>query len=66
MLVRFPDRVAVLEFKLAQSAGEAERLRAEGQKQIEERGYAKPYDAENRPVTTGVVVVDAQKRQAVV
>ena len=66
VLVRFPDRVAVLEFKLAQSAGEAERLRAEGQKQIEERGYAKPYDAENRPVTTGVVVVGAQKRQAVV
>ena len=66
VLVRFPDRVAVLEFKLAQSAGEVERLRAEGQKQIEERGYAKPYDAENRPVTTGVVVVDAQRRQAAV
>ena len=66
VLVRFPDRVAVLEFKLAQSAGEVERLRAEGQKQIEERGYAKPCDAENRPVTTGVVVVDAQRRQAAV
>ena len=65
VLVRFPDRVAVLEFKLAQSAGEVERLRVEGQKQIEERGYAEPYDAENRPVTTGVVVVDAKRRQAV-
>ena len=65
VLVRFPDRVVVLEFKLAQSAGEVERLRAEGQKQIEEKGYAKPYDAENRPVMTGVVVVDAQRRQAV-
>ena len=65
ILVRFPDRVVVLEFKLAQSAGEIERLRAEGQKQIEERGYAKSYDAENHTVTTGVVVVDAQRRQAV-
>ena len=59
VLVRFPDRVVVLEFKLAQSAGEVERLRAEGQKQIEEKGYAKPHDAENRPVMTSVVAVDA-------
>ena len=64
--VLFPDRTVVLEFKLAQSAGEIERLRAEGRRQIEERGYAKPYDAENRAVTIGVVVIDAQRRQAAV
>jgi len=55
----------VLEFKLAQSVGEIDRLRAEGQRQIEEKGYAKPFDAEQRAVSTGVIVVDATRRQAV-
>lgn len=65
VLACFPGRVVVLEFKLAQSAGEVERLRAEGQRQIEEKGYAKPFDAERCAVTTGVIVVDAARRQAV-
>ena len=65
VLACFPGRVVVLEFKLAQSAGEVDRLRAEGQKQIEEKGYAKPFDAEQRAVSTGVIVVDAARRQAV-
>ena len=65
VLVQFPDRAVVLEFKLARSAGEAARLRAEGQRQIEEKGYARPYDAEGRGVFSGVVVIDAGKRQAV-
>ena len=61
----FRDRVVVLEFKLARSAGEAARLRGEGEKQIEEKGYAKPYDAEGRAVTARVIVVDAEKHEAV-
>ena len=65
VLACFPGRVVVLEFKLAQSAGEIDRLRAEGQRQIEEKGYAKPFDAEQRAVSTGVIVVDAARRQAV-
>ena len=65
VLVLFPDRVVVLEFKLARSAGEAARLRGEGEKQIEEKGYAKPYDAEGRAVTARVIVVDAEKHEAV-
>ena len=65
VLVCFPGRVVVLEFKLARSAGEVERLRAEGRRQIEEKGYAKPFDAEQRAVSTGVIVVDATRRQAV-
>ena len=64
VLACFPGRVLVLEFKLAQSAGEVDCLRAEGQRQIEEKGYAKPYDAEQRAVSTGVIVVDAARRQA--
>ena len=38
VLVLFPSRVVVLEFKLAQGAGEVARLRDEGRKQIEEKG----------------------------
>ena len=56
----------VLEFKLARSAGEIARLRAEGRKQIEEKGYAKPYDGEGRAVTSAVIVVDAEKHTALV
>ncbi len=54
----------VLEFKLARSAGEIARLRDEGRKQIEEKGYAKPYDGEGRTVTSAVIVVDAKKHTA--
>ena len=64
VLILFPHRVVVLEFKLARSAGEIERLRAEGQQQIEEKGYAKPFDADQRAVTSAVVVIDLQKHEA--
>ena len=64
VLVLFPSRVVVLEFKLAQGTGEVARLRAEGRKQIEEKGYAKPHDGEGRAVTTAVIVVDAKKHTA--
>ena len=64
VLVLFPHRVAVLEFKLARSESEVDRLRLEGRKQIEEKGYTRPYDAERRAVTAEVVVIDAEKRQA--
>ena len=65
VLVRFPERAVVLEFKLARGAGEVERLRAEGQRQIEEKGYAQPFAADDRACTIGVIVVDAERREAV-
>ena len=64
VLVLFPSRTVVLEFKLARSAGEIARLRDEGRKQIEEKGYSKPHDGEGRAVTTAVIVVDAEKHEA--
>ena len=64
VLVLFPHRVVVLEFKLARSAGEIDGLRTEGQRQIEEKGYAKPFDADQRAVTSAVVIIDAAKREA--
>ena len=64
VLVLFPSRTVVLEFKLARSTGEIARLRAEGRKQIEEKGYSKPHDGEGRAVTTAVIVIDAEKHEA--
>ena len=64
VLVLFPGRAVVLEFKLAQGAGEVARLRDEGRRQIEEKGYAKPYDGEGRAVTSAVIVVDAKRHTA--
>ena len=66
VLVLFPSRAVVLEFKLARSAGEIARLRDEGRKQIEEKGYSKPHDGEGRAVTSAVIVVDAKKHTALV
>ena len=72
----FPNRVVVLEFKLARKPSEIARLRREGMKQIEEKGYARPYtltgtgtlagasDGEGRKITAAVVVIDGERRAA--
>jgi len=64
-LIQFPHRVVVLEFKFAKGGTGMKGLRQEGQKQIEERGYAKPYGAENRAITTAVIIINGKKREAV-
>ena len=64
VLVGFPSRVVVLEFKLAKDAGEVEAKRVEGQKQMEEKGYARPYESGPRELTTAVIVIDGTERQA--
>ena len=65
LVIMFPERVVVLEFKLAHTEEEIERLKTEGLRQIGERGYAKPYDTDQRAVSAAVVVADARKRQVV-
>ena len=55
----------MLEFKFAKNGAGIKRLRQEGQKQIEKKGYVKPYDAENREITTAVVIINGKKREAV-
>ena len=73
VLALFPGRVVVLEFKLARKKSEIDRLREEGLRQIEEKGYAKPYtgtlmgtgDVEQRVVTSAVIVIDGERREAV-
>ena len=65
VLIQFPKRVVVLEFKYAKDSFEVGNKRAEGEKQIQEKNYAKPYDAENREITTAVIVINGKKREAV-
>ncbi len=64
-LIQFPNRVVVLEFKFSKDGTGMDWLRREGKNQIEDKGYAKPYDAENRAITTAVIVVDGEKRKAI-
>ena len=58
-------RVVVLEFKYAKGRAEIDVKRAEGEEQIQDRNCARPYDAGNRDITTAVIVIDGEKRQAV-
>ena len=65
VLIQFPKRVVVLEFKFAKNGNGIKSLREEGQKQILEKGYAKPYDLEQRTISTAVVVINGKKHEAV-
>ncbi|MBR1671473.1 MAG: AAA family ATPase [Fretibacterium sp.] len=63
--VSFPGQAIILEFKYARTSGALDNRRAEGERQIEEKNYARPYDAEGRRVTGAVIVIDGEKRAAV-
>ena len=65
VIAQFPEQVIVLEFKYAKDNLEIERKRAEGQKQIRDKNYASPYEAGSREITTAVIVIDGEKRAAV-
>ena len=57
-----PECTAIFEFKLARSRDDAEKLLAEGKKQINEKDYAAPYSGGGlSKVVTAVVVIDAEK-----
>ena len=65
VIAQFPEQVIVLEFKYAEGSSEVDSKQAEGEQQIQEKNYAKPYDAENRAITTAVIVINGKKREAV-
>ena len=65
MIAQFPEQVIVLEFKYAKDSPYVDNKRAEGENQIQDRNYAKAYKAENRAITTAVIVIDGEKREAV-
>ncbi|MBQ9565417.1 MAG: AAA family ATPase [Synergistaceae bacterium] len=61
----FPEQVIVLEFKYAKESVNVSRKRQEGEQQIAEKNYAKPYEAEGRKITARVIIIDGEKREAV-
>ena len=65
VVIQFKQQIVIIEFKFAASSSEVERKRTEGEKQLQDREYAKTYDVEGRRVITAVIVTDAEKRQAV-
>ena len=65
VIAQFPEQVIVLEFKYAKDNSEIDSKRKEGEAQILDKNYAKPYEAENRKITTAVIVIDGEKRKAV-
>ena len=65
VIAQFPEQVIVLEFKYAKDSSEIDSKRAEGEAQIREKNYARPYESENRQITTAVIVIDGEKRRAI-
>ena len=65
VIAQFPEQVIVLEFKYAKDSSEVDNKRAEGERQIKEKNYAMPYEGEGREITTAVIVIDGEKRKAV-
>ena len=61
----FPEQVTILEFKYAKGSSEIDSKRAEGKRQIIDKNYAKPYDTNSREVISAVVIIDGEKREAV-
>ena len=65
VIAQFPTQVIILEFKYAQESSEVSSKRKEGEQQIIDKNYAMPYLNENREVTTAVIVIDGERREAV-
>ena len=65
VVLQFQNLVIVLKFKFAKDSSEVEEKKREGLEQLQERGYAKGYDAEGRKVISAVFVADNVNRQIV-
>ena len=65
VVVQFPGQVIVLEFKYARESSRVNGARREGEQQIAEKNYTRPYEAENCEVTADVIIIDGEKREAV-
>lgn len=65
VVLQFQNLVIVLEFKFAKDSSEIEVKKREGLEQLQERGYAKGYNAEGRKVISAVLVADDVNRQIV-
>ncbi|MCR5813950.1 MAG: PD-(D/E)XK nuclease domain-containing protein [Desulfovibrio sp.] len=65
VVITMPERILVIEFKLAQNAQEIAKKLRQGEEQIIAQGYLEPYATGKIPISSAVFVVDVQKRQIV-
>ncbi|MBR2209265.1 MAG: AAA family ATPase [Synergistaceae bacterium] len=65
VVINFQDKIIVLEFKFAKHNSDVEKMKREGEQQIQERHYAQSYAKSNREIITAVIVADGEKRQVV-
>ena len=63
--VFLPDRVYVIEFKTGDSADKANLRRCDGDIQIKNREYARPFEADDRKIVTATFVVDLDAREII-
>jgi len=66
VVIQFERQIVVLEFKFAEKSSDVDKKKDEGLKQLNEKGYAKSYDAEERKVVSAVIVADDENREALV
>ena len=59
------ELLVILEFKFAGKSSEVEEKRAEGKRQVQDRGYEKGYIDGKRKIVSAVLVADDEKRQVV-
>ena len=64
VLVESSDRILLIEFKLAAFHKKLAAKRREGERQIRDAGYLKPYATASLPVSHAVFVINAETRQA--
>jgi len=64
VVLQFQNLFIVLEFKFAEKSSKIDEKRFEGQQQMANREYSKSYNIEGHKVITAVLIVDDEKRQA--
>ena len=63
VVVQFERQIVVLEFKFAEKSSDVDNKKDEGLKHINEKGYARSYDAEGRKAISAVFVADDEHRK---
>ena len=64
VVIQFERQFIVLEFKFAEKHFNVDEKKNEGLKQIQDKRYAKSYEAEGRKIISAVVVIDDENRKA--
>ena len=65
VIINFQSSVVVLEFKFAEHSAEVEEKKLEGLEQLQKRGYANAYDAEERKIVSAVLVAYDEQRKII-